>query len=52
MLNKIIKYFLENKLVTILVIVLFVGWGLVTAQLGRVYSLMLWLANSFSGIAE
>lgn len=34
MLNKIIKYFLENKLVTILVIVLFVGWGLVTAPFG------------------
>ena len=31
---KIIKYFLENKLVTILVIVLFVGWGLVTAPFG------------------
>ena len=34
MLNRIIKYFLENKLVTILVIVLFVGWGLVTAPFG------------------
>ena len=31
MLNRIIKYFLENKLVTILVLVLFVGWGLVTS---------------------
>lgn len=34
MLNRIIKYFLENKLVTILVIVLFVGWGLITAPFG------------------
>ncbi len=34
MLNKIIRYFLENKLVTILVILLFVGWGLVTAPFG------------------
>ncbi|RYM33252.1 efflux RND transporter permease subunit [Brumimicrobium glaciale] len=31
MLNKIIKYFLENKLVTILILVLFIGWGLVTS---------------------
>lgn len=31
MLNKVIRYFLENKLVTLLVILLFVGWGLVTA---------------------
>lgn len=31
MLNKIIRYFLDNKLVTTLVILLFVGWGLVTA---------------------
>lgn len=34
MLNKIIKYFLENKLVTVLLIVLFVGWGLITAPFG------------------
>lgn len=34
MLNKIIKYFLDNKLVTSLVIVLFVAWGLVTAPFG------------------
>lgn len=34
MLNKIIRYFLENKLVTTLVIVLIVGWGLVTAPFG------------------
>jgi len=31
MLNKTIRYFLENKLVTALFILLFVGWGLVTA---------------------
>lgn len=34
MLNKIIRYFLYNKLVTALVILLFVGWGLVTAPFG------------------
>lgn len=34
MLNKVIRYFLDNKLVTLLVIVLFVGWGLVTAPFG------------------
>ena len=34
MLNKIIRYFLENQLVTSLVILLFVGWGLVTAPFG------------------
>lgn len=31
MLNKTIKFFLENKLVTVLLLVLFVGWGIVTA---------------------
>ncbi|ELR73111.1 Cobalt-zinc-cadmium resistance protein CzcA [Fulvivirga imtechensis AK7] len=31
MLNNIIRFFLENKLVTALLIVLFAGWGLVTA---------------------
>lgn len=31
MLNAIIKFFLENKLVTVLVLVLIVGWGIVTA---------------------
>lgn len=31
MLNRVIKYFLENKLVTILILVLFIGWGLVTS---------------------
>ena len=34
MLNKIIKYFLENKLVTILVLTGFVAWGIVTAPFG------------------
>lgn len=34
MLNKIIKYFLENKLVTILVLLAFVAWGIVTAPFG------------------
>jgi len=34
MLNKIIRYFLENRLVTLLIIILFVGWGLVTAPFG------------------
>ncbi|WP_423127561.1 efflux RND transporter permease subunit [Gaoshiqia sp. Z1-71] len=31
MLNKIIKFFLENKLVTVLVLLLIVGWGIITA---------------------
>ncbi|MFO7614238.1 MAG: efflux RND transporter permease subunit, partial [Bacteroidales bacterium] len=31
MLNKLIKFFLENKLVTMLLLILFVGWGIVTA---------------------
>ena len=31
MLNKTIKFFLENKLVTVLLFTLFVGWGIVTA---------------------
>ena len=34
MLNKIIKYFLENKLVTTLVLLLFIAWGVVTAPFG------------------
>lgn len=34
MLNKIIHYFLHNKLVTVLVLVLFVAWGMVTAPFG------------------
>ena len=31
MLNSIIKFFLENKLVTVLLLVMLVGWGIVTA---------------------
>lgn len=31
MLNRLIKFFLENKLVTVLLVALLVGWGLVTA---------------------
>ncbi|MFD2202744.1 efflux RND transporter permease subunit [Shivajiella indica] len=31
MLNKTIKFFLENKLVTVILLVLVVGWGIVTA---------------------
>ncbi|MEA4976879.1 MAG: efflux RND transporter permease subunit [Paludibacter sp.] len=34
MLNKIIKYFLENKLVTVLVLTGLVAWGIVTAPFG------------------
>ena len=34
MLNKIIKYFLENRLVTVLILIGFVGWGIVTAPFG------------------
>ncbi|MDX9812061.1 MAG: efflux RND transporter permease subunit [Bacteroidales bacterium] len=34
MLNKTIKYFLENKLVTVLVLTGFVAWGVVTAPFG------------------
>ena len=31
MLNNLIRFFLENKLVTTLLLILFVGWGIVTA---------------------
>ncbi|MDH5397411.1 MAG: efflux RND transporter permease subunit [Cyclobacteriaceae bacterium] len=34
MLNKIIRFFLENKLVTVLAILLFIGWGIITAPFG------------------
>ncbi|KAA3619396.1 MAG: AcrB/AcrD/AcrF family protein [Calditrichaeota bacterium] len=34
MLNNIIRYFLENKLVTSLLILLFIAWGFVTAPFG------------------
>ena len=31
MLNKAIKFLIENKLVAVLILVLFVGWGIVNA---------------------
>ena len=31
MINRIIRFFLENKLITVLFFLLFVGWGLATA---------------------
>ena len=31
MLNKIIRFFLENKLVTLLMLLIFIGWGIVSA---------------------
>lgn len=34
MLNKVIKYFLHNKLVTFLLLLAFVAWGIVTAPFG------------------
>ncbi len=34
MLNKIIKYFLENRLVTILILLVFIVWGVMTAPFG------------------
>lgn len=34
MLNKIIRYFLENKLVTVLILIGFIAWGVVTAPFG------------------
>ena len=34
MLNKIIRYFLENKLVTVLILIGFIAWGIVTAPFG------------------
>ncbi|MCB0734275.1 MAG: efflux RND transporter permease subunit [Flavobacteriales bacterium] len=34
MLNKLIRYFLENKLVTIILMVVFVAWGCVTSPFG------------------
>ncbi len=34
MLNKIIQYFLENKLVTLLILVVLITWGIVTAPFG------------------
>ncbi len=34
MLNKTIKFFLENKLVTILILIVFIAWGVVTSPFG------------------
>lgn len=34
MLNRIIKYFLENKLVTVLILICFIVWGIITAPFG------------------
>jgi Cu(I)/Ag(I) efflux system membrane protein CusA/SilA len=34
MLNGIIRFFLENKFVTLLLLVMFIGWGVVTAPFG------------------
>ena len=34
MLNRIIKYFLENKLVTVLMLMAFIAWGIITAPFG------------------
>ncbi|WP_372932204.1 efflux RND transporter permease subunit [Mariniphaga sediminis] len=34
MLNKIIRFFLENKLVTVLLLALFVSWGIITSPFG------------------
>ena len=34
MLNSIIKYFLENKLVTVLLLIALIAWGIVTAPFG------------------
>ncbi|HAF30591.1 MAG TPA: cation transporter, partial [Bacteroidales bacterium] len=34
MLNKIIKFFLENKLVTYLVLIIFISWGIINSPFG------------------
>ncbi|MDF1571771.1 MAG: efflux RND transporter permease subunit [Bacteroidales bacterium] len=34
MLNRIIKYFLDNKLVTVLILAGFIAWGMITAPFG------------------
>lgn len=39
MLNRIIKYFLENRLVTVLILIGFIAWGIVTAPFGGQASL-------------
>jgi copper/silver efflux system protein len=34
MLNKIIRFFLENKLVTVLILIIFIAWGIITSPFG------------------
>jgi copper/silver efflux system protein len=34
MLNKIIRFFLENKLVTFLILIIFISWGIITSPFG------------------
>ncbi len=34
MLNKVIRYFLENRLVTMLILIIFIAWGIVTSPFG------------------
>ena len=34
MLNKIITFFLENKLVTFLVLIIFISWGIINSPFG------------------
>jgi Cu(I)/Ag(I) efflux system membrane protein CusA/SilA len=34
MVNKLIRFFLENKLVTVLLLALFIGWGIITSPFG------------------
>ena len=34
MLNKIIKYFLENRLITTILLFVFIGWGIITSPFG------------------
>jgi len=34
MLKKLIRFFLENKLVTVLLLALFIAWGIVTSPFG------------------
>jgi len=40
MLNKLIRYFLENKVVTILLLVLIIGWGTVTSPFDWKFSFL------------
>lgn len=34
MLNKIIKFFLDNRLVTLLVLIIFISWGIINSPFG------------------